>query len=185
MLTSPPVAASLAAPLGARLATTIRRLAGHPARTEVVALGLLSVVSAVGTAAAPFLLGTPLLLVALSPRLSFLAIAGAQVPLLPFLVVGTVRLFVGDPLHYSLATKVGPGALARARSRLPFVGRLTDRARAGDGAIGAAAVAVRPNSWSLALAGVARTPFALVVVLDLASTIAYLLALHAGVGLVW
>ncbi|MGH8974192.1 MAG: hypothetical protein ACRD0C_13460, partial [Acidimicrobiia bacterium] len=76
--------------------------ATRPALGLVAPLLVLSVVSGAGTLGAPWLVDWPLLLVGLSPRLPFLAVAAHQVGVVPFLLVGTIRLCVGDPFHFML-----------------------------------------------------------------------------------
>ena len=166
-----PAGGAIAPAPGDRLAAE-PRLVGRPTVRLIGPIAVLSLASAVGTAGAPWLRGTPLLLMALAPRLPFLAFAAQRVGFLPFLVVGTVRLCLADPFHFRIGRRVGrrrhPGRPGRP-GRL----RLTRRASA-------VAVLIRPNGRHLALAGAAGLRVAVVVILDLAGTVLYLACLHAG-----
>jgi hypothetical protein len=99
------------------------RLAPHrPTLVLVLPLALLSLVSMAGTLAAPALRASPLLLMAVTPRLPFLALAAPEVGLIPFLAVGTVRLCVADPFHFRLGRRLAApggcgGRLAASSSR--------------------------------------------------------------------
>lgn len=149
-------------------------LARHEARRLVVPLAVLSIVSWVGTAAAPSLETRPLLLVALSPRLAFLALAAHKVGLVPFLVVGMLRLTVADPFNFLLGRRHGAS----------FVDRMSPRLRAFTVMRSAMTrcvpllVFLRPNGTNLALAGASRTKVLLVVAADVVGTAVYLVFVH-------
>ena len=66
-------------------------LVRHEERRYVVPIAVVSLLSTVATLAAPRLAGSPLLLMALAPRLPFLLLTGDRVPLLLFFLVGVVR----------------------------------------------------------------------------------------------
>jgi hypothetical protein len=145
----------------------------------VVPLALLSLVSTVGTLAAPLLRTSPLLLVALSPRLPFLALAASRIGLVPFVVVGTVRLCLADPFHFRIGQRLAPVGGTGSGGRL--AARLADHALARP--LSGAAVFLRPNGRHLALAGaVGLRPLA-VAALDLGGTVVYLACLHRAAGL--
>ena len=65
-----------------------------------------SIVGWVGTALAPVLSGTPFLLMLLSPRAMFVALAADSVPLLPSVLLGTLRLSVTDASDYVIGRKL-------------------------------------------------------------------------------
>ena len=69
-----------------------------------------SLVGWLGTALAPVLTGQPFLLMLLSPRALFVALASNSVPLIPFVVLGTLRLSVTDASYYLIGRKL-PGEL--------------------------------------------------------------------------
>ncbi|HEX4978923.1 MAG TPA: hypothetical protein VFV35_02555 [Acidimicrobiales bacterium] len=165
------------------IASKLRALATHEARRLVLPLAALTALSTVGTAAAPTLAGDqPLVLVAMSPRLGFLAIAAHQVALLPFLVVGLVRLCVADPFHFALGRRHGARAIARLPGRL---GRGAAWLQRKAGRSLPLLVFVRPNGTNLAIAGASSTSRAHVAVADVVGTAVYLLLVHtAGASLV-
>lgn len=180
-----------------------RSVLGQQTTVElVVPLAVLSLVSVLGTAAAPVLWDDPLLLVALSPRLPFLMLAGPRTGWLLFMVVGTARLCLADPLHFRLGRRVAArsgavGGPRRARlrrnsaipgvrwRRRPDLSRLCGRVAGHPLArpVAALLVVLRPNGRHLALAGAVglRGPF--VLALDLAGTAAYLAGVHRAATL--
>jgi hypothetical protein len=140
-----------------------------------------SLISALGAVAAPALAGTPLLLVALTPRLPFLLLAAHRVPGLLLLVVATARLCVTDVHYFALGRRWGPAAserLQRLRSRwrLPSWRRppwLPARTTA------ILAVLIRPVGRHVALAGAGGVSPVTVALADVAGTLAYV------VGVLW
>lgn len=152
--------------------------APRPALWLVAPLLVLSAVSGAGTLGAPWLADWPLLLVGLSPRLPFLAVAAHHVGVVPFLVVGTVRLCAGDPFHFLLGRRMGTAVAGTRHRRFGLIGRLVHRPNSRRAA--AVAVLVRPVGRHLALAGASGVPTRVVAALDLAGTVAYLAAVRAG-----
>jgi hypothetical protein len=161
-------------------AATIRTTAGnllrHEARRLLLPLAVLTAISSLGTVAAPGLIagGQPLLLVALSPRLSFLAIAAPHTHLLPFLLVAGVRLCVADPFHFSLGRRHGTKAVDRLTGTHRWVARATAVATRSIPLL----VFLRPNGTNLAIAGASTQRTLHVVVADVVGTVAYLLLIH-------
>jgi hypothetical protein len=142
-------------------------------RFELRALMMLTTLSIAGTLAAPVLYNRPLLLMALSPRFIFVALAAGQVPLPAFMAVGLVRLTVADPINYAIGRSLGskPRA-ARLINRLP-----------NSKPFAAVLVALRPTGLVMAYAGSMGLRGRIVAVLDLISTTVYLVVLHAGIHL--
>jgi hypothetical protein len=160
----------------------LRRLVVHrPTLDLVLPLAVLSLVSMAGTAAAPALWDSPLLLMALTPRLPFLMVAAPRTGLLPFLVVGTARLCLADPFHFRLGRRMAlstGGGAGRGRARCArMVGHRLARPAA------AALVLVRPNGRHLALAGAVGLRVTVVAAFDLAGTALYLVGIHGAAGL--
>ena len=155
------------------------RLAAHrPTLDLVLPLALLSFVSTAGTVAAPALRAQPLLLIALSPRLPFLVLAAPRAGLIPFLLIGTVRLCIADPFHFLLGRRLlAPGRARSGRLAARIVGHRLARPAS------AAAVVLRPNGRHLALAGAVGLRPRVVVALDLAGTVVYLAGLHGATAL--
>jgi hypothetical protein len=169
----------------------LERLRDHPARGVVVAIGVVTTLSSTATIASPYLIGrAPLLLMCMSPRLAFLGVAARDTPLITFLLVGTARLALTDPLHYLLGqrleTPVCEGQAAARPKRGPralvvrFVAGLPRPLRMAARPACYLAVLVRPNGVNLLWAGAQGLPRHRVAALDLVGTATYLLVLHAG-----
>ena len=75
-----------------------------------------SIIGWVGTALAPVLADKPFILMMLSPRALFVALAADSVSLLPFVLLGTLRLSVTDASYYVIGRKV-PGEIACVHRR--------------------------------------------------------------------
>jgi len=155
----------------------LRHLVDPRNRRLALPLVALSVVSAIATAGAPVLMRWPLLLAMLSPRAPFLALAAGSTPAPLFIVLGTARLCAADPFHYLLGRRFTRPPDSRAPRRFE---RWVQRW----GTPGCfAAIVIRPIGRHLFFAGVTKShPFA-VAVADVLSTVTFLLALHAGAGL--
>jgi len=153
---------------------SLAALVRHEARRLLLPLAALTLVSSLGTAAAPGLTHRPLLLVALSPRLAFLTMASRKVALIPFLVVGTIRLCVADPFHFVLGRRHGSAALDRLGGQRGWVRAL--RRIAGRSV--PLLVFLRPSGTNLAIAGASKGRVAQVVAADLVGTLAYLVLVH-------
>jgi hypothetical protein len=160
------------------LVTSIPRrltaLARHEARRILIPLAALTAVSTLGTMAAPGLTQRPLLLVALSPRLSFLALAAPKVGLLPFLAVAGVRLCLADPFHFVLGRRHGTKAIDKL-IRWSWLRKAHDVASKSVPLL----VFLRPNGTNLAIAGAShRGHAAQIVAADIVGTVVYLLLIH-------
>jgi hypothetical protein len=155
------------------LSRRVRALLRHEARRLLVPLAVLTVISSLGTVAAPGLTGRPLLLVALSPRLAFLTMAAPKVGLLPFLAVGMFRLCLADPFHFVLGRRHGTAALDRlpAKRWLNAVRNLAGRSVP-------LLVFLRPSGTNLAIAGASRSRVLQVVAADLVGTFVSLVLVH-------
>jgi hypothetical protein len=146
----------------------------------VLPLAILSLVSAVGTLAAPVLQSSnPLLLMALSPRLPFLVLAVPRVGLVPFVAIGTVRLCLADPFHFRLGRRLGSCRHGGGRLAPRLMGHRWARP------VSALAVTLRPNGRHLALAGAVGLRTSIVVALDVGATVLYLVGLHGATTLLY
>lgn len=148
-------------------------LARHEARRILIPLAVLTVISSLGTMAAPGLTEKPLLLVALSPRLSFLALAAPKVGLVPFLVVAGIRLCLADPFHFVLGRRHGSGAIDRLTRN-----RILGKVHAIAGKSVPLLVFLRPNGTNLAIAGASRGHTLHIAVADVVGTLVYLFLVH-------
>ena len=137
-----------------------------------IVIGVVSAISAAATAASPALLEHPLVLVGLSPRVPFLALAASDTPMWLFLAVALPRSLLTDPIYFTLGRRHGAAALAWFPGR---GGRLARIAALSAPLL----VLIRPIGRHLALAGAGRCRTGLVVIADLAGTAAFLLAIHA------
>lgn len=173
----------------ARLRALLRQSRGHG--TWIV---LWSIVGWVGTALAPTLTDMPLLLMLLSPRALFVAIASGSVSLLPFVLLGTLRLSVTDASYFIVGGRFPSGADAppSTTERVGTLRRLARRlGRKGDAIcrwfcarpkLAGAFLFLRPNSKYLAIAGAYRVSPWLAGLSAVTGTAAFLTAVHVGVS---
>ena len=157
----------------ASLPSRATALLRHEARKLLLPLAALTVVSTLGTMAAPGLTQRPLLLVALSPRLSFLALAAPKVGLVPFLAVAGIRLCLADPFHFVLGRRHG----ATAVDKLLRWRWLRTLHRAASKSV-PLLVFLRPNGTNLAIAGASRNRPLHIAAADIVGTLVYLLVIH-------
>jgi len=144
-------------------------------------LAILSVASACGSLLAPHLLvANPLLLIALSPRAIFLAVAAGTVHLPLFLAVGLVRLGAADPWYYALGRMHGPEIAAGVARRSPLAGRFVGCLLELGRGKGLVAVALAPTGKVLALAGASGLRPGRVALADAGGTLAQLTVLYAA-----
>jgi hypothetical protein len=157
--------------------STVRRkataLLRHEARRILLPLAALTAISSIGTMAAPGLTHQPLLLVALSPRLSFLALAAPKVGLVPFLAVAGVRLCLADPFHFVLGRRHGAKAVDKLTRFRPLKVLHTIAGKSVP-----LLVFLRPNGTNLAIAGASKGHAVHIAVADVVGTLAYLLLVH-------
>ena len=147
-------------------------------RPPLLPIALLSVLSAASTAASPVLWRWPLLLMALCPRMLFLALAAKGTSLGTFLLVGTVRLCIGDPFHFAAGRLYGVAALNKGgagwfRRKLVFLQR-------GQRRLSPLIVAVRPTGNWLAWAGANGACSRRTAVADITGTVVYCCLIYAG-----
>lgn len=176
----------------ARLRTLLRQSRGHG--TWIV---LWSIVGWVGTALAPALTERPLLLMMLSPRALFVALASGSVSLIPFVVLGTLRLSVTDASYFIMGNRFprGTDTPPSTNKRVSTVTRLMRRlGRKGDAIcrwfcarpkIAGAFLFLRPNSKYLAVAGAYRVSPWLAGLSAVTGTATFLTAVHLGIGAIF
>jgi len=152
-------------------------------------MALWSFVGMASTLAAPFLLGLPVILMALAPRLVFVTLAAPQLDLFSFVALGTLRLSVTDPSYFIVGQRAAESAAA-----FPFGSPSGIFARAAKWLIGlvarskllaAAVLFLRPNSRYLAIAGWHQVPGWLAGSAAALGTMVYLAALHSGMSLLF
>lgn len=161
-----------------------------PARS-LAALALLSTASVAGTVAFPALQGQPIALVALSPRLPFLVLAGDHVDARLLIPVVLVRLCLADVFHFHLGQHGATSRVVRRFGRLPLldrplprrVGSLLRRHRRLAQRSVLLAVLLRPVGRHVALAGASGTCPRRTAAADVAGTLAYVLLVVGLTGL--
>ena len=120
----------------------------------------------------------PLILIALSPRDRNLALASPDLEVLPYFVVGFLRLVFFDPFSYLLGFWYGDRALAWIRRRSRTYGPLVNDAQGGFKRYAAPLIIVFPNNIICMLAGASGISFATFVVLNAFGTTARLALLR-------
>ena len=98
----------------------------------------------------------PLLLIALGAPNRNLIIASAQVPFVPYAVVGFLRLLAPDYFFYALGRHYGDRAITWMERRTPTVGRMMRQLEQVFGKAGHVLVLIMPNNPVCLLAGAAR-----------------------------
>jgi membrane protein DedA with SNARE-associated domain len=146
-------------------------------RVGLLALPILALtgMSMLGEALAPTLLvSQPLTLIGLSPLVRHLVLAAPSIDLGPYLAVGLVRLFIGDPFMYMLGRDYGDRAIEAAVGKTGAAGeavRTIDRLfRRASWPL----VLLWPGPLVCALAGAARMPLVPFVGLNLLGTLGML-----------
>lgn len=145
-------------------------------------LGVITAFSTAGTAASPYLVTrAPALLMVLCPRLTFLVLAAQHIGLVPFVLIGLIRLGLADPLHFVIGRRVGHSSRESrwftSRERLR---NLVEAGRRQRDVLAYVGVAARPNGAMLAFAGSTGAKPRLVAALDVVGTCIYLAVVHAG-----
>lgn len=172
-----------------RLRTVIRQ-----SRRHGLWIALWSIIGWVGTALAPGLTNSPFLLMVLSPRAVFVALASSSVSLLPFVLVGTLRLCVTDASYYIIGRRF-PRSVDKAPSTDVEVSRLRRRIRRllheGDRLcrwfcrhprLAGAFLFVRPNGKYLGVAGAYGVSPVIAGVSAVTGTAVFLTCVHVGIG---
>ncbi|HVM08955.1 MAG TPA: hypothetical protein VM345_10845 [Acidimicrobiales bacterium] len=163
---------------GANVRTRAKRLLTHEARRLLLPLAVLTVISTAGTAAAPTLAhDQPLVLMALSPRLAFLTLAANKVALVPFVIIGAIRLCLADPFHFALGRRHGHAAIEKIPGRFGSIARVAQRLAGRSVPL---LVFLRPNGTNLAIAGASRSRTLHVALADVVGTLAYLVLIHTA-----
>ena len=140
----------------------------------VLPIMAMSGISLIGTACTPLLLGNPLALMLLSPRIVFMGLAAGQMPLLPFVLLATLRLSLTDPFHFLIGRRHGPKHMVK----LGRIGRWMARPGRNHKALAIGLLAVRPIGRHLMWAGAQGVRVRWVVAIDLVSTIVYCVIVH-------
>ena len=128
-------------------------------RGTMLLLATLTVMSTVGTALSPYLLVEhPLLLVALCADGRHVVLAAAEAPLVPLLIVATLRRVLSLLLTYGLGAIYGVGVVTWIEGRFSRTGRLIRGFENLLRRIGPPILGPMPGYTPALLAGVARLP---------------------------
>ncbi|MDA3020479.1 MAG: hypothetical protein O3B15_09280 [Actinomycetota bacterium] len=134
----------------------------------------MSSVSFIGTACTPLLLGNPLALMLLSPRIIFMGLAAGQMSLIPFVLLASLRLSVTDPFHFLLGRRHGP----KQMMKLGRIGRWMAKPGTHHKTVAIGLLAFRPIGRHLMWAGAQNVRARWVVAIDVVSTIVYCVIVH-------
>lgn len=160
---------------------------GPLVRAQLAILATLTAVSWIGVAMTPLLIHHPIILVGFAPRLLFLTLAAAVTSLPVFLLVGTLRLCIADPVNFSIGRVLGPRVQSRfsGKRRLPdwLTSRLKRTGPARKYAM-SALLFLRPTGLTMNIAGANGVSGKSASALALAGTVTYLFLLHAGASFV-
>lgn len=170
-----------------RLRAVLRRSRRHGAW-----IVLWSGIGLVGTLLAPVLVNHPFVLMLLSPRALFVAMASDSVGLVPFVLLGTLRLSATDASYYIIGRTL-PDELAGNPTSDPGPVRRAIQAVAGRGdricrwfcsrpRLAGAFLFVRPNGKYLGLAGAYGVNRWLAGLSATLGTATFLTAMHIGVA---
>jgi membrane protein DedA with SNARE-associated domain len=120
----------------------------------ITPIAVMSVAGIVADAIGPTLVTHhPLLQMFLNPRNRYLLLAAPQIDLVPFFVVGFVRLLLTDPLFFLLGRQYGDAALKWADDNAGAMGPLIRRVEGWFGKAGWVIVLIAPSGNMCLLAG--------------------------------
>lgn len=143
----------------------------------LVPFGMVAVAGTIGDAIGPSLITHhPLLQMMLTPKNRYLVLAAPQVAMVPFFVVGFLRLILTDPIAYTLGRQYGDGALSWAEKRMGGEGE-NGLIRRMEGLFGKAApvfIVVAPSFIWCLMAGASRMKLWLFVSCNAFGTVARL-----------
>ena len=143
-----------------------------------IALAAIATSAVMGNALAPTLLVShPLLLLALNATTRHLVLTSTSVDLVPYLVVGLGRRLLEDPLLFLLGRWYGDNAIAWVDDKVGG-GRVLRALQRNFHWVGWLLVAVAPGGVVCVLAGASRMPTVVFLVLNVAGTIATIVALR-------
>lgn len=138
----------------------------------LVPLATFTIASTIGAAFMPYFLARrPLLLIALSPLFRHIVLVAPSVDAASLFAVAVPRHFAVDPFVYLLGRDYGPVAVQWVEANTPGVGRFVRKLERLFGKVGVLAVLISPDVVMSTLAGAARVPMPLFVVVNLVGTV--------------
>ena len=153
---------------------------GIPVVAPLVAL---TVLSWIAFGMSPWLMQWPLVLIALNPRMLFLLLVAPKVGFVEFTLIATARLCIADPFSYLVGVRYGPKLRARIeRTRLrTWIMRFAKVEKT------AAMIAlwIRPSQLILMWSGSMRLSPKYVALVDVMTTVLYVVAIHQGLNTIF
>lgn len=117
----------------------------------------------------------PLLQMFFNPRNRYLLLAAPQVDLIPFFVVGFLRLTLTDPIGYVLGRQYGEAALKWAGEKMGDGGRFIGRVERFFGKAAPVIILIAPNLYMCILAGASGMKVRTFAALNITGTICRLI----------
>jgi membrane protein DedA with SNARE-associated domain len=117
----------------------------------------------------------PLVQMFFNPRNRYLLLAAPQVDLIPYFVVGFLRLVLSDPIGYVLGWQYGEAALKWAGNKMGDDGRFIGKVERFFGKAGPVVILVMPNLYMCILAGASRMKIRTFVAMNVLGTIGRLI----------
>ena len=145
-------------------------------RIDPTALPIMAMsgISLIGTACTPLLLGNPLVLMLLSPRVLFMGLAAGQMSLIPFVLLASLRLSITDPFHFLIGRRHGPKHMVK----LGRIGRWMAKPGIHHKTLAIGLLILRPIGRHLMWAGAQNVRSRWVIAIDIVSTIVYCVIVH-------
>jgi membrane protein DedA with SNARE-associated domain len=121
----------------------------------------------------------PQLQMFLNPRNRYMILAAATVDVVPFFVIGFLRLVLSDPIGFVLGRQYGEAALKWAGEKMGDEGRFVRRLERIFGKAAPIIILVAPNLYMCLLAGASGMKVRVFVALNVTGTIARLVLFRA------
>ncbi|HEV3227435.1 MAG TPA: hypothetical protein VGZ52_11395 [Acidimicrobiales bacterium] len=154
---------------------TLRRMSRPMLSLIVAVIVALVVLGWIGDASVGYLVDHhPLWLIALNARNRNLVLVVNHVELVPYYVVGTLRLLLSDPLFYLLGYYYGDAGIKWMERQTPTYGKLVRSAEKWFGVAAYPLVFIAPNNYICLFAGAAGMPIPVFFLLNVTGTIARL-----------
>ena len=142
----------------------------------VTPLVVATVAGSIADIIGPHLIVThPLLQMFLNPRNRYLVLAALHVTVVPYYVVGFVRLVLTDPIGFVLGRQYGEAALRWAGEKMGDDGRFVQRVERWFGSAAPVIIFLAPNLYMCILAGASGMKVRTFVALNVSGTIARLI----------
>jgi membrane protein DedA with SNARE-associated domain len=117
----------------------------------------------------------PLVQMFFNPRNRYLLLAAPQVDLVPYFVIGFLRLVLSDPIGYVLGLQYGEAALKWAGDKMGDGGQFIGKVERFFGKAGPLVILIMPNLYMCILAGGSRMKVRTFVAMNVIGTIGRLI----------